>query len=173
VKIVSIFADNIYSLHYDGETDNEFDRLMDLWTDVSFLRSYAIRNGVKDVYGFVNHILLCAEDIQDFLHDISQGNKDYNFYFQALQQSENYSKRLELQKGKIHKNQLRLYAIKIDISCFVVTGGAIKMSQKMEDHSDTLAELGKLATAKSYFEKNGVFDEDSFFELLIENNENE
>lgn len=43
----------------------------------------------------------------------------------------------------------------------------------MEDHPDTLAELGKLTKARSYFEENGVFDEDSFFELLNENYDNE
>lgn len=173
MKIVSIFAKNVYSFHYDCETDNEFDRLMDLWTDVNYLRSYAIRNSEEDVYRFIKHILLCAEEIQDLLDDISQGKKSYNVYFQPLLQSENYINRLELHKGKITGNQLRLYAIKIDASCFVITGGAIKMSQKMNDHPDTLAELGKLAKARSYFEKNGVFDEDSFFELLIENYDNE
>jgi hypothetical protein len=43
---------------------------------------------------------------------------------------------------------LRLYALKIDKDCFVITGGAIKVSQKMQE--------------------NGVFDSESFFELLSE-----
>lgn len=71
-------------------------------------------------------------------------------------------------KGKIKKNRLRFYAIKLDANCFVITGGAIKMSQKMQDHPDTNNELIKLKKARAYLNINGVFDEDSFYELLIE-----
>lgn len=42
------------------------------------------------------------------------------------------------------------------------------MSQKMEKHPDTANELKKLINARNYLNQNGVFDEDSFFELLSE-----
>jgi hypothetical protein len=50
----------------------------------------------------------------------------------------------------------------------VITGGAIKMSQTMQGHPDTDNELIKLKEARAYLKQNDVFDEDSFFELLIE-----
>ena len=43
------------------------------------------------------------------------------------------------------------------------------MSQKMSGHPDTANELIKLNNARNYLNENGVFDEDSFFELLSEN----
>jgi hypothetical protein len=141
---------------------------MDLWTDVSYLRSYAKQNKVLHIDDFINHILNCAENIDDFLNNISHNNSSFDFYFENLQVSENDSKTLPFKKGKIRKNQLRLYAIKIDTNCFVITGGAIKMSQKMNDHPDTKHEVEKLQKARDYFRQNGVFNEDSFFELLIE-----
>lgn len=73
---------------------------------------------------------------------------------------------LSLQKGKIKRNQLRLYAIKIDDDCFVITGGAIKMSQKMDEHEDTALELVKLNNARIYLNSKDVFNQDSFFELF-------
>ena len=56
----------------------------------------------------------------------------------------------------------------LDENCFVITGGAIKMSQKMQDHPDTNNELEKLMEARRYLKSNDVFDDDSFFELLTE-----
>jgi hypothetical protein len=36
------------------------------------------------------------------------------------------------------------------LSVYLITGGAIKMSQKMESHPDTAIELVKLANARNY-----------------------
>lgn len=169
MEVVSIFAENLYAFRYDGEIENEYDRLMDLWTDTEYLRGYATQNDVANVYGFIEDILKCAEVVQDFLEDIIHSQDDLELYFEALQESERKRVTLSLQKGKIRRNKLRLYAVKIDSNCFVIAGGAIKMSQRMDEHPDTEMELKKLNAAREYFRSNGVFDEDSFFELLIEN----
>ncbi len=166
MKIISIFADQLFAFHYDGEADNEYDRCMELWTDINFLKKYAQDNGIKNTTKFVNEVLEDAEQIQDFLEDINQNKEPFGFYFEPLQESE-FKKVLALQKGKIKRNILRYYAIKLDDNCFIITGGAIKMSQKMQDHPDTDNELRKLNKAREYLRKNGVFDEDSFFELNI------
>lgn len=167
MKIISIFAERLFAFHYDNEVDNEYDRLMDLWTDVAFLKSFAKKNNIGDVAEFINDILQDAEQIQNFLEDLNQNNEPYGFYFEPLQNSEQ-NRQLALQKGKIKKNRLRYYAIKLDDNCFVITGGAIKMSQTMQGHPDTDNELTKLKAARGYLNNNGVFDEDSFYELLIE-----
>lgn len=169
MKIVSIFADRLFAFHYNDEMYNEYDRLMDLWIDVGYLHAYAKQNNVKDVSEFINDILQNTEEIQDVLDKINQTRQPYRSYFEPLQESERKKSILPFQKGKIRKNQLRLYAIKLDDNCFVITGGAIKMSQKMEEHPDTAKELVKLNNARSYLNQNGVIDEDSFFELLSEN----
>lgn len=167
MEVVRIFADNLFAFHYDNAIDNEYDRLMDLWTDVSFLKAFAEKNNIDDANEFINNILQDAEQIQDFLEDLSQNRKPYRYYFEPLQNSQQ-NKLLAFQKGKIKRNRLRYYAIKLDDNCFVITGGAIKMSQKMQEHPDTINELSKLKAAKAYLNQNSVFDEDSFFELLIE-----
>lgn len=75
---------------------------------------------------------------------------------------------LSMQKGKISRNQLRLYALKIDENCFVITGGAIKMTQKMSEHEETSNELDKLIKARNHLNANGVFDNESFYEFITE-----
>jgi hypothetical protein len=131
VKIVNIFANKLFAFHYEDYSDNEYDRLMELWTNVNFLKIYAQNNNIEDVPKFVNDILNDAEQIQDFLEDIELNNHPYGFYFEPLQDSEK-NKILALQKGKIKRNTLRYYAIKMDENCYVITGGAIKMSQTMQ-----------------------------------------
>ncbi len=167
MKIICIFAENLFAFHYHNEVDNEYNRLMELWTDVTYLRNYATKNNIDNIYGFINEILENAEQIQDLLENISKIQESYSIYFQPLQNSER-NKLLALQKGKIKRNRLRYYAIKLDENCFVITGGAIKMSQTMQEHPDTERELRKLKRARAYLNKNGVFDEDSFYELFIE-----
>lgn len=167
MNIVPIFADQLFAFHYDGEVDNEYDRLMEIWTDVAALKAYADENEITDVIKFVDEILENAEQIQDFLEDINQNKEPFGIYFEPLQNSER-TKILAFQKGKIKRNRLRYYAIKIDDNCFAITGGAIKMSQTMQEHPDTANELTKLGNARAYLNANGVLNEDSFFELLIE-----
>lgn len=52
MNIVPIFADQLFAFHYDGEVDNEYDRLMELWTDVAALKAYLNANGVLNEDSF-------------------------------------------------------------------------------------------------------------------------
>lgn len=166
MKIVSIVEEQLYSFVYQKEGgsyhDNEYDRLMDLWTDVSYLRNFAKNNNIEDINQFVKDRLYDAEEVQDLLEELTTQQQPLEYYFQPLYDHETRVKILSLQKGKINKNKLRLYAIKIDDNCFIITGGAIKMSQAMQDHPDTTEELAKIKKAHSFLTENGVLDKDSF-----------
>jgi hypothetical protein len=168
MKIVNIFAKQLYSFKYENKEDNEYDRLMELWGDVSYLNKFAKDNEVPGVKKFVRCRLRDAEEHQDWLEDLCESGEQLEQYFRQLDNLETGEKILSLQKGRIEKNGLRIYSIKIDDNLFVITGGAIKMSQLMKDHPDTKKELVKLDKAKSYLEINGVFDCDSFYSLLNE-----
>jgi len=176
MKIVDIFAEEypekLYCFVYKINgvfLDNEYDRLMDLWTDVSYLRNYAKQNKVDNINKFVQDRLEDAEKIQDFIDELLTNNQPLSFYFVPLFDKEVGFKVLSLRKGKTSKQDgLRLYAIKIDDDCFVITGGAIKMSQEMQNHPDTNLELEKINSAQEYLKENGVTDSDSFHEFKNE-----
>jgi len=178
MKIVDIFVEEspgrLYSFVYkiEGSTHyhlNEYDRLMELWTDVNYLRQYGKKNKVENINQFVRNRLQDAENIQDLLDELIHTSKPLEYYFQALHNNETGIKILSLQKGKVSsKDGLRIYALKIDSDCFIITGGAIKMSLLMEDHPDTKNELIKIKKAKDYLKENNVFDSESFYEFLIE-----
>lgn len=168
MKIVDIFAPQLYAFHYDGEADDEFNRLMDLWEDASFLYSYAKQNKIAKIQEFVENISDNLEKYQDYIDEICENKEPFSCLFVPLDKSEEHAKNLSFQKGKIYYNRLRFYAIKIDDDCYVITGGAIKMSQKMCEHPDTDIELKKLNDARDYLVQNGVFDEASLYELIQE-----
>ncbi len=67
-----------------------------------------------------------------------------------------------------HASWLRIYAIRLEPNVYVVTGGAIKLSRKMQEREHTALELDKLNRCKAYLKANGVFDQDSFVELTNE-----
>ena len=170
MKIVDIFAEKLFSFVYENNHDvNEYDRMMDLWTDVSYLRNYAKINNVSNINEFVKNRLRDAENIQDLLDKLSENNQPLEYYFKPLYDHETGVRILSLQKGKVsNRDGLRLYAIKIDDDCFVITGGAIKMSQTMQGHPDTKEELVKINKAQAYLKSKGVFDTDSFYEFKNE-----
>lgn len=168
MKIVDIFEPNLYSFHYKDEEANEYYRLMELWTDVEYLKNFAKENKIEDVNQFIRKILRDAENIQDFLFEVENNKNILEHYFRPLNNNEFGFISLSKQKGKLVEDKLRLYAIKIDNNCFVITGGAIKMSQKMQDHADTKKELPKINKAQDILRENGIIDDESFYEFLIE-----
>jgi hypothetical protein len=166
MKIVTIFAEKLYSLQYDEKAEDEYSRLMNTWNDNEYLRQYAKQNHIVDVREFVADIRDAAEYIDDLLSKIAKSNSPFEHFFMPLDNLQTRVKVLSLQKGKRYK--LRIYAIKIDENLFVITGGAIKLVFRMSEHDDTQREKDKLEKAKTYFKHNNVFDNDSFYDLINE-----
>ena len=171
MKIIAIFAEKLYACQYDKQGFNEFARLMNLWGDTTYLSRYAYENNISDVRGFVREIRANAKYIDDLMEEIYVSNAPLSFFFKPLNNLETGIKILSLQKGRRYR--LRIYAIKIDENLFLITGGAIKLAFRMQDHSDTQKEKDKLDWMKAYLKHNNVFDNDSFHELINENYEDE
>lgn len=166
MKIVPIFAGTLYAFQYDQEAEDEYTRLRRLWIDVEYLRQYAHQNNIADRRGFINEIRSSAEYIADLVDEINENNSRFEEFFKPLNNLESGIKTLSLQKGRRYK--LRIYAIKVDANLFVITGGAIKLVFRMDEHEDTQREKIKLTAAKTFLQNNGVFDNDSFYELINE-----
>ena len=67
------------------------------------------------------------------------------------------------EKGKPHRRSwLRLYAIKLNVGIYIITGGAIKLTRTMQEREHTLLELSKMEKVRNFLINEGVFDEDSF-----------
>lgn len=174
MKIVPIFAERLFAFHYDEEVDNEYDRLLDSWTDTEYVRRFLNKNETdipahKTKRQLIEYITEDAISIDEQLINITQSeNESLSQFFRPLDNSEYQLRILSLQKGRQHC--LRIYAVKIDEDTFVITGGAIKLPLQhlMKDREHTRIELQKLSNARDYLRAYDIFDEDSFFEFLTE-----
>ena len=171
MKIVPIFAEKLFAFHYnDIEGQDEYDRLLEKWNDPEYLMDFADKNKTYIANAgfteseFIEQVLLDAEVLEENLLQYKDNDFKIDSFFQPLHNEEYKCKSLSLQKKKC--KLLRLYAIRIDENCFVITGGAIKLTRTMQEHPDTQQELKKLNNCKNYLQSEGVFDDDSFYEIV-------
>ncbi len=174
MKVVRIFADqlNLFAFHFEGVKMNELRRLLTLWNDTAYLHEF-VTNNKSDVPNNVSirtlvfQLIKDANDIDDTIIEISSNPKrSLEEFFKPLDNQEYHIVELSKQKGR--KNYLRLFAIKIDNNCFVITGGAIKFHHLNKDRPHTQKEMQKIDRCRDYLKDNGVFDADSFYEFLNE-----
>lgn len=172
MKIICIFADHLFAFHYKGETYNELRRLLKLWNDTTYLHHFVIQNKSdipKDnkIQTLINQLIDNANEIDDTLYEISlDPERRLEQFFKPLDNQEYQFVELSKQKGC--KYYLRLYAIRIDKNCFIITGGAIKFHHLNKDRIHTQKEMQKIDKCRDYLKNNGVFDADSFYEFLKE-----
>jgi len=172
MKIVSIFAPKLYSFRFPSEELNELHRLLDNWNDVTYIYNFLKEN--KSDIDKNKNILELADQISDDAYEIentlsklsNSSSQSLEQFFKPLNNEEYYFQLLSRQKGRV--NYLRIYALKIDENCFVITGGAIKLTQRMQDREHTQKELYKINQCKQFLTENGVHDSDSFYEFITE-----
>ncbi|MCC5944746.1 MAG: hypothetical protein JJT94_07400 [Bernardetiaceae bacterium] len=175
MKIVRIF-ENLFAFQYEKEALNEYDKLFELWSDVGYLEQFA-RDNIDDipdklffdenlnakVSRFIEYILYQVDQLDDTLIRLIE-HGDLDHFFSPLHNQEYRIVELSLQKGKL--SFLRIYAIRIEKNIYVITGGAIKLTQKMQDRPHTSKQLDILKSCRSYLQENEVYDSENFFELI-------
>ena len=173
MKLIPIFVsddseDGLWSIHLDGQPQNEFDKFFDLMNDIEWLHGFFERNKLDLHSGFFGHITIKVavlrtieevEEMEDTLYDYSEqgfsGNSNLQHLFKPLNNFEYAITIHQKSKARIKKGWLRLYAIRLAENCYLVTGGAIKLTQDMKrDHLQT--ELKKLEQAKLLLRDNGI-----------------
>ncbi len=168
MKIVCIFAENLYAIKYNGESIDEYRRLLNQWNDMEYLFDFIQINNIEESSDFIDEIIEDANELDIFLNQLNNNKQSLNQYFENLRVSEPII--LSLQKGKRNKrgrSKLRLYAIKIDAEVFLITGGAIKITQTMQEHPDTTNELKKLQKVRDFLIENKITFDDAFYDFII------
>lgn len=69
-----------------------------------------------------------------------------------------------------HRSWLRIYALKLQDGCYIITGGAIKLTRTMQEREHTLMELLKQEQVRQFLLQNHIIDTDSFVDYLAEIN---
>ncbi len=185
MKIVRTFTDieiadcQLWTIIYDKEKKDEFNRLFDLWTDEEYLRSF-FKEHISDlmtdfwenmtIRAAVFKVLNEAEIFEDMLFEVGhgrtwKGKANIRQFFQPLDNREYNDKIYQKKKAKPQSKMpfLRLYAIRLADDSYIVTGGAIKLTEKMNGRKHLEKELAKLEQVKHYLKENGIL----YFEDLI------
>ena len=178
MEIVSIFGDRLFAFKYPEETEDEFSRLFDLWNDTEYLEEFFETHlkdlqsgywGKIDVEEAILDTLDYAKQFEKVLIELSYENEQQqlNGLESVFKPLSNYSYILRgFDKSKAIDNWLRLYALRVDKNVYIVTGGAIKLTQKMQDRDHTNNELGKLNRCRNYLLDIGIVDVDGVIEEI-------
>ena len=172
MKITGTFAENVYAVKYDQYKEDELTRHLDLWNDITYLKEFYDKNkryilnnsylAVNSIREFIYAVNDNAEMLDDAICEYSENNSLFQLFI-VLQEKEDLKEVLSLRKAK--QNFLRLYGVRLE-NIYIITGGAIKITQKMQEHENTEKELDKLKAFKKYLQKKDVFNEETFYELL-------
>ncbi len=178
MKLVHIFVldnseDGLWSIHVNGREQNEFDCFFDQMNDVEWLYNFFELNnsdltsgyfGKMSVREAVLRTLQEVQTMEDTLYDFAEKGFSSEITLQHLfKPLNNFEYAIfiyQKSKARIRNGWLRLYAIRLNKNCYMVTGGAIKLTRDMK-RSHLQNELRKLDLAKIFLRNHGIdFPED-------------
>lgn len=149
ISIVPILKPYLYSIAY-GDDDDQFNKFFDFHNNVTMVRDFLIANAhyltdnpvwknIPNVDSATRQVLWEAEDLEEVLYaraDNAAAGKepDLDSHFKYLDGP--YRDTFEYVPMKSYgpgrPSLLRLYAIKLERNRYVITGGGIKLSDKIQ-----------------------------------------
>jgi hypothetical protein len=174
MNLVPIFVaknsdDGLWSIQLESESQSEFERFFDHVNDAQWLYDFFDQNKIDLHGGFfgslslgsaVTRTLEEAEEMENLLYDFSEQGFEgtegsLQHLFKPLNNFEYAISLHQKSKARIRKGWLRLYAIRLAENCYLVTGGAIKLTADMK-RGHLEHELKKLEQAKQFLRTNGI-----------------
>lgn len=175
MKLVHIFDQakpTLFAVQYDEETQDEYHRLLGLWYDPEYLLGFFTEydNDLKyyqiDPYRASMLTFKLANQMETAIRAACElGHKDQARSLQILFKPLNNNDRSadkDHQKTKAKKKWLRLYAVRIAANCFIISGGAIKLTASMDERPHTKKELAKIDRVVDFLKEEGLYDPDDF-----------
>lgn len=170
--------ERLWAVRYDGMDDNVLFTLFDQWNDVVWLRNFFIDNWqdmqayfkVTSVNEAISDTIEDSDVLEKIIMDISP-EADLDKLFLPLENYRTGDMLLGKEKAKLkrtigHSSWLRIYAIKLADGVYIVTGGAIKLTLKMEEREHTKKELDNLEKVREFLLKEDIIDDAGFVEYV-------
>lgn len=181
VRIIENY-DHLWAVKSQNKEDDELTDLFNKWNNIEYLLNFFTENfeDLKDFF-HIERISQAISDTMDDAEALEELILDFPYtenldeLFKPLDITDTRASELSREKARNwdrerHASWLRIYAIRLEPNIYVVTGGAIKLTRTMQEREHTTVELEKLNCCKAYLKANGVFDKDSFVELISEYN---
>ena len=170
----------LWAVRYDGANDNALQQLFSRWNDPEWLVNFFSENmsdlesyfKITDINQAIYDTIDDNQHMQCLILDLSP-EADLDKIFRPLENSRTSEMLLGKEKAKIkerpqHASWLRIYAIKLEPGCYIITGGAIKLTRTMQEREHTLKELSKMEQVRNYLIGNQAIDADGFMDFLSE-----
>lgn len=168
----------LWAVRYDGAPDNALFTLFEQWNDVLWLRSF-FKENIEDLLSYfkiidVNQAIMTtiedSDKLQCLIMDISP-DANLDKLFRPLENYRTGDMLLGMEKARLrkvvgHSSWLRIYAIKLASGVFVITGGAIKLTLRMDEREHTRQELRKMDMVRRFLLSENIIDEDGFADYV-------
>jgi hypothetical protein len=172
VDIVEIIPNALWSAWFEGHEVSELDRLFEQWADLEYLDNFFAENEADLSTDFYNKcsiaqaVEITYDDAPKFEEKIliaaeGKGKLSLGDIFRPLDKEARIN--ISWEKSKAYgggRNWLRIYGIRIATDVYVITGGAIKLTQKMQDREHTNLELDKLNAVKLFLKERDIESSD-------------
>jgi hypothetical protein len=160
----------LWAVRFDKDNQNALHKVLSQWNDAGWLADFFTQN-IDDLISYfkitsiedaIYQTMEDRDDLACIIMDISpEANLDH--FFRPLDNNRISEMLLGKEKGRPnHRSWLRLYAIKLSVGIYIITGGAIKLTKTMQEREHTLQELGKMEKVRNFLIREHIFDEDSF-----------
>lgn len=160
---------------------DEFTKWRRLWQDASFLSDFYCNHieyfrvpfwaGIDEERFVMDAIASAPEIFRNIEAALRKNELEKLFRPLSLQderQADYTSIRVKSKFGRIQNHfAFRIYAIKVDDGCYVITGGAIKITRGMSEAPHTKIELAKLKYVHEALLKEGLTDKVSFLDYIF------
>lgn len=169
--------DHLWAVYDPSKEYDELTSLFEMWNNADELRKFFEQNlqdleeyeGVTDIAEAIEYTFDDAEYLEKMITEFPF-TENLDEIFKPLGITDGYAAELPREKARrwdaMHPScWLRVYGIKLDSNVYIVTGGAIKLTRKMQDREHTRKELEKLNACKNFLQQQGVFDKESFLDF--------
>lgn len=181
MKFDKILKNNkLWAVRYDGDDDNVLQKIFEQWSNPIWLVDFFTENmtdlesyfKITDLNKAIFDTIDDSNKLQCLILDITP-DADLDRIFRPLENNRTNEivlgkEKAKLKKSPSHASWLRLYAIKLEPGCYIITGGAIKLTKKMEERSHTLQELKRMERVRNLLIDAGVVDNVGFSEYTSE-----
>lgn len=171
----------LWAVKYKSETENALSILFSQWNDVLWLREFFKENiedlasyfKITDVNKAIFDTIEESSKIECLIMDISP-DADLDKLFRPLDNYRTSEIVLGKEKARLkeqiqkHPSWLRIYALKLTMGIYIITGGAIKLTAKMQEREHTLRELQKMEKVRNFLIQENIIDDDSFIDYIRE-----
>lgn len=180
MEIEKIYPPYIYSIKYDGEEANEFERLFEYWRDLDKVAGFFEENrdylqseiwsAVREPEAAAWQVSEEADDLERLfgeLFDNAESNvePDFDSHFKFLNGKYNIEYEYVPMKsyGTGSPSLIRMYAIKMGENRYIITGGGIKLCKTIQESpylkGRVIQDIDKV---RAWLKRNGIYEEDEF-----------